>query len=136
MDLFQPELSPQIIATIPALGLAHIGDAVYEVLVRTMRITDGRTTAAHLHHDTTILVCAPAQAEAAERILPLLTPEELAIYRRGRNASVKNIPKNATHAQYSRATGLEALFGALYLTGQQKRILYLFTYIMEDTNAT
>ncbi len=79
---------------------------------------------------------APAQAEAADRLLHHLTEEEAGYYRRGRNAAVHNIPKNATHSQYSKATGLEALFGALYLLGQTDRIRALFTIIMEDRHAT
>lgn len=135
-DLFQPALPPRDIQGLSSLGLAHMGDAVYELLVRSMLITDGRTTGNHLHQDTTALVCAPAQAQAADIILPLLTEEEAGFYRRGRNADVKRIPKNATHAQYSKATGLEALFGALYLLGRRERISQLFSAIMEVQYAT
>ena len=77
-----------------------------------------------------------AQAAAIERLLPHLTEEESGYYRRGRNAAVHNIPKNATHSQYSKATGLEALFGALYLLGRTERIRQLFTILMEDRHAT
>lgn len=134
-DLFHPVLELRDLHAISSLGLAHIGDAVYEILVRTMLITDGRATGSHLHQDTTALVCAPAQADAADRLLPVLTEEEDGFYRRGRNAGVKHIPKNATHAQYSKATGLEALFGALYLLGRQERISELFHVIMEEHHA-
>lgn len=135
-DLFHPTLSLRDVGAISALGLAHLGDGVYELLVRTMLLSDGRTTGAHLHQDATTLVCAPAQALAADKILPILTEEEQGFYRRGRNADTKNIPKNATHAQYAKATGLEALFGALYLLGRKERISALFEIIMEDTHAT
>ena len=84
-----------------------------------------------LHRDTIALVKAPAQAEFAERILPALTEEELACYRRGRNAHVHAVPKSATPAQYARATGLEALFGALFLSGQLERANELFVLGME-----
>ncbi len=134
-DLFHPVLTAQAVNAISALGLAHIGDAVYALLVRTYLVTGGDTTSAHLHRDTTLLVCAPAQAEAADLLLPRLTEEEAGFYRRGRNANVKSIPKHATHAQYSKATGLEALFGALYLLGRQDRLLELFTYITEEYHA-
>lgn len=134
--LLQKTLSVQDVNGISSLGLAHVGDAVYEILVRSMLILNGNTTGAHLHQETIRLVCAPAQAAAAEKLLPLLTPEEQAYYRRGRNAEVHNIPKNATRSQYSRATGLEALFGALYLLGQTERLRTLFTIIQEDSNAT
>jgi ribonuclease-3 family protein len=134
--LLHHSLSPREVQAISSLGLAHIGDAVYEILVRTMLILDGQTTSAHLHRATTTLVCAPAQAEAAERLLPHLTEEEQGYYRRGRNADVRNIPKNASRSQYSKATGLEALFGALYLLGETARIRQLFTILMEDHHAT
>lgn len=135
-DLFAPQLDSRAIGGISSLGLAHIGDAVYEIMVRTMLITNGHTTGAHLHQDTVALVCAPAQSAAVERILPLLTPEELGYFRRGRNANVKHIPKNATHGEYALATGLEALFGALYLLGRKSRLSDLFSKIMEDSYAT
>lgn len=134
--LLHHPLSPSQVGAVSSLGLAHLGDAVYEILVRSSLVLDGKTTSAHLHQDTTALVCAPAQAAAAEKLLPLLTEEEAAYYRRGRNANVHNIPKNATHAQYSKATGLEALFGALYLLGRTDRLRVLFAIIMEDQHAT
>ena len=135
-DLFIQSLTLRDVNAVSSLGLAHIGDAVYELLVRTMLITAGETTGVHLHQNTTMLVNAAAQSAAAELILPILTEEEAAIYRRGRNADVRHIPKNATHAQYSRATGLEALFGALYLLGRRDRINELFRLIMEVQHAT
>ncbi len=135
-DRFHPILTLREVQAVSVLGLAHLGDAVYEILVRSMLVSDGRTTGAHLHHDTTALVCAPAQAIAADKLAPLLTEEEQGFYRRGRNAGVKHIPKNATHAQYAKATGLEALFGALYLLGRQERLSQLFDFIMEESNAT
>ena len=134
--LLHHALTPREVGAVSALGLAHMGDAVYEILVRSMLVLDGQTTSGHLHKETTAFVCAPAQAEAADRLLPHLTEEEMGYYRRGRNAAVHNIPKNATHAQYSKATGLEALFGALYLLGRTERIRALFTILMEDRHAT
>ncbi len=134
--LLHHALSPREVGAVSALGLAHMGDAVYEILVRSMLVLDGNTTSGHLHKETTAYVCAPAQAEAIDRLLPHLTEEETGYYRRGRNAAVHNIPKNATHSQYSKATGLEALFGALYLLGRTERIRQLFTILMEDRHAT
>lgn len=134
--LLSHTLTIQEVNAISSLGLAHLGDAVYEIMVRSLLISSGRTTNAHLHQETTAYVCAPAQAEAIQKILPQLTEEEQSFYRRGRNAAVHNIPKNATHGQYSKATGLEALFGALYLLGQTDRIKALFSMIMEDSDAT
>ena len=80
-------------------------------------------------------VSAPAQAERVERLLPLLTEEENDFYRRGRNAHVNGVPKNATHEQYSKATGLECLFGTLYLLGRRERINELFLQSMEVDHA-
>lgn len=129
-----PHLTPQQINAMSALALAHIGDAVFELLVRTQLCTAGYTRNGNLHRETVERVCAPAQAALTEKLLPLLTPEELAIFRRGRNAHVHGIPKNATHAQYSRATGLEALFGALYLSGAQARAEELFAALTEEAS--
>ena len=124
------------VSAVSSLGLAHIGDAVYEILVRTLLISRGETTGTHMHQDTTKLVNAGSQSEAANLLLPILSEEELSFYRRGRNADVRHIPKNATHAQYSRATGLECLFGALYLLGRRERINELFQIIAEEQYAT
>lgn len=134
--LLKQPLSSREVLAMSSLGLAHIGDAVYEILVRTMLVSDGNTTGTHLHKDTIAFVCAPAQAKAAELLLPHLSEEESGFYRRGRNAEVHNIPKNATHSQYSKATGLEALFGALYLLGRTERIHQLFGLIMEENHAS
>ncbi len=134
--LLHHTLSPREVGAVSSLGLAHLGDAVYELLVRSMLILEGETTGNHLHQSTTALVCAPAQASAADLLLPHLTAEEIGYFRRGRNADVHNIPKNATHSQYSKATGLEALFGALYLLGQTDRLRALFAIIMEGSYAT
>lgn len=108
------------------LGLAHIGDAVYELLTRTRLCDLGVTKVSELHRMTVATVNAPAQAEAAQRILPKLTEEEAAIYRRGRNTKVNSVPQKADIAQYHAATGLEALFGWLYLLGRLDRIGELY----------
>ena len=134
-NYFHPMMDMQSIGAISSLGLAHIGDAVYELLVRTWLCTHGKVTSHTLHRATVQFVSAPAQAAVLERLLPRLTPEEIAIYRRGRNTRLTSIPKHATHEQYAKATGLETLFGALYLSGQTERINTLFTGIMEDLNA-
>lgn len=109
-----------------ALALAHMGDAVFELQVRTMLCTGGLCVNGNLHRETIARVCAPAQAKFADRILPLLAEEETAVYKRGRNAHVRSIPKNATASQYGKATGVEALFGWLHLMGKQERIVELF----------
>ena len=114
------------IDAISNLGLAHIGDGVFELLCRSYLCAKGELTVGRLHHDTVELVKAPAQARFADAMLPLLTQEELAWYRRGKNAHVHAVPKSATPAQYAQATGVEALFGALYLAGETARINEIF----------
>ena len=134
-NYFHLTMDPREINQISALGLAHCGDAVFELLVRSFLCSTGKATTRDLHRLTVSYVNAPAQAARVERMLPLLTKDELAFYRRGRNAHVHAVPKNATHEQYSKATGLECLFGALYLAGKLDRINELFLSTMEDTNA-
>lgn len=132
MDYFNLTLPEDEIRAISSIGLAHLGDAVYELLVRTWLCAHGKATGKGLHRATVELVCAPAQAVRAERIRGMLTEEELAVFRRGRNANVHTIPKNASRAQYAEATALEALFGWLYLHGRKERINALFAVMMEE----
>ena len=134
-NYFAPSMDRRSINAISALGLAHLGDAVFEVMVRSWLCTNGRTLVRNLHRETVAHVCAPAQARRMERMLPLLNEEELACYRRGRNAHVHGIPKNATHEEYSKATGLECLFGWLYLSGSIDRLNELFTKTTEEDHA-
>lgn len=108
------------------LGLAHVGDAVYELLVRTSLCEDGHTSVRELHRLSVSLVKAASQAEASKRILPLLDDEELAVFRRGRNAQVNTVPHSADIVDYHAATGLEALFGWLYLLGRSDRLRFLY----------
>ena len=131
-DCFHPAFSADQLGAMSSLGLAHVGDAVYELLVRTDLCTQGLTTPDKLHRETVRRVSAPAQAAALARLLDHLTDEETAIYKRGRNAHVHGVPKNATREQYSRATGLEALFGALYLAGRTERIAALYALAREE----
>ena len=134
-NYFSLSMEKRDVNAISTLGLAHCGDAVYELLVRSWLCTTGKAVAANLHRLTVSYVCAPAQAETAERMLPLLSDDELAFYKRGRNAHVHLIPKNATHEQYAKATGLECLFGALYLMGKTERINELFVLTREEDHA-
>lgn len=136
MDYFCPHMSAAEVNAISMLGLAHIGDGVYELLTRTMLCKQGHSAAAKLHRLTVSYVNAPAQAAAAKKIVPLLTAQELAVYKRGRNAKVNSVPQKATEGEYHAATGLEALFGWLYLQGETQRIDSLFAAIMEDDDAT
>ena len=134
-DYFHIQMDKNDLKTISALGLAHIGDGVFELLVRSWLCVRGKATSGDLHRATVAHVAAPAQARQMERMLPLLTDEEAAIYRRGRNAHVHGVPKNATAGEYAKATGLECLFGALFLTGQTDRINELFSKTVEDSHA-
>lgn len=135
MELFEPKMTQKEVNAMSALALAHVGDGVFELLVRTRLCMDGGLTNGRLHRDTVALVCAGAQSAFAERIMPLLSEQEQAFFRRGRNAHVHGVPKNVTPLQYARATGLEALFGALYLLGQRARVQELFDVIWEDAHA-
>ncbi|MBE6978200.1 MAG: ribonuclease III [Ruminococcaceae bacterium] len=130
-NYFQMNLDIRQINAFSNLGLAHIGDGVYELLCRSYLCAQGEHTVGQLHKDTVQLVKAPTQAKLAEKILPELTEEELSFYRRGKNAHVHAVPKGATAAEYAKATGLEALLGALYLAGRTERINQLFHKMME-----
>ena len=111
--------------TVPAL--AYLGDSVLEVCVRTYLVRErGLSTSAHLNAAALDFVRAGAQSEAMGRIEPHLSEEEVVIYRRGRNVGHTSIPKNASVAEYRRATGMETLFGHLYLRGDTVRIDTLF----------
>ena len=132
MNYFSPEMKEADVNRISMLGLAHIGDGVYELLTRTMLCLQGHQAVGELHKLTVSYVKAPAQAQAMEKILPYLTEEELALYKRGRNAHVHGVPQGASVGEYHCATGLEALFGWLYLLDRKERINELFSRIMED----
>ena len=131
-DYFAVRLPEDDIRAISSIGLAHIGDGVYELLVRTYLCAHGKATGKGLHRATVQLVCAPEQARRAQRILPLLTEEEQEVYRRGRNAHVHSIPQHASRTEYQQATALEALLGWLYLRGRKERINELFCKMMEE----
>ena len=131
-DYFTIQLPADEIRGISSIGLAHLGDGVYELLVRTWLCAHGKATGKGLHRATIELVCAPKQAELSEKILPLLTEEEHTVFKRGRNANVHSIPHHASRAQYQQATALEALLGWLYLNGQRERINELFNIMMEE----
>lgn len=111
------------------LNLAFIGDCIYEILVREMLVTNANRPVNDLHKESIKFVSAKAQTEAFEKIKGILTEEETAIYKRGRNAKVGHSPKSATEGEYHCATGVEALFGYLYLTEQTDRIKELFSKI-------
>ena len=131
-DLFDIRLPEDQLRGISSIGLAHMGDAVFEVLARGWLCARGRATGRGMHQAAVRLVCAESQAERAERILPLLTEEERAVFRRGRNAQVHTVPGHASRAQYGQATALEALLGYLYLSGRRDRANELFGRMMEE----
>lgn len=108
------------------LALAYIGDAVYEMMVRTTVLTDGNMPVNRLHKRARDMVNAKAQAEFYYRVADSLTEEEEAVFRRGRNAKSYTTPKNADLMDYRHATGVEAVFGYLYLAGRTKRAVELF----------
>ena len=135
-NYFCPQMELCDINNISMLGLAHIGDGVYELLTRTMLCSDGNKKVTELHKKSVAIVNAPAQAAAMERLLPHLTPDELAIYKRGRNAKVNSVPQKADIGQYHAATGLEALFGWLYLQGRTERINDLYSVCVEESDGT
>ena len=118
--------------SISMLGLAHVGDAVYELLIRSMLCQQGHSAVGDLHRSTVTLVRAEAQAQAMEKLLPVLTEKELAVYKRGRNTNTHAAPNQATVSEYHAATGLETLFGYLYLQGDYPRVEELFRLAMED----
>lgn len=131
-NYFQLDVSPDQLRAISTLGLAHLGDGVFELMVRSWLCLHGKATNKGLHKATVHYVAAPAQAAAAEKIIPLLTEEEGDVFRRGRNTSPHSVPKAASRADYQTATALEALFGWLYLQGRTERINQLFELMMEE----
>lgn len=134
-NYFELELTDGQLQNISSIGLAHMGDAVFELLARGWLCAHGRATGRGLHQAAVQLVCAESQARRAERILPLLDAEEEAVFRRGRNAPVHTVPSHASRAQYGTATAVEALFGWLYLSGRRKRANELFCVMMEEAES-
>lgn len=113
------------IRTYSPLTLAYIGDAIYDLVIRTIVVERGNTSANKLHRKAVSYVNARVQAKMIEALMDELTEEEQGIYRRGRNAKSFTTAKNASVIEYRKATGFEALCGYLYLTGRQERMLLL-----------
>lgn len=132
MDYFHLNASREELLNMSSLGLAHLGDGVFELMVRSWLCLHGKATSRGLHKATVRYVAAPAQARAVEKILPLLDEEEGDVFRRGRNTSPHSVPQNASRADYQAATGLEALFGWLWLQGRTQRLNELFAAMMEE----
>ena len=131
-NYFEIQLTPMQVNAISNLGLAHIGDGVYELMCRAYLCVKGDHTVKNLHKDSVQLVKAPTQAAFADKIKPFLTEQEIDYFRRGKNAHTHAAPKSASRAEYAKATGLEALFGALYLLGQRERLNELFGIMMKE----
>lgn len=132
MDYFHLAQNEDQIRAVSNLGLAHVGDCVFELMVRSWLCIHGKATNRGLHKATVKYVSAPAQAAAAEKILPILTQEESDVYRRGRNSNPHTVPKAASREEYQAATALEALFGYLWLKGETDRLNTLFEIMMEE----
>ena len=130
MDYFHLSVGQDLTDTMSSLALAHLGDGVYELMVRTWLCLKGKATNKGLHRAAVTYVSAPAQAKRVKKILPILTDEEQDVYRRARNSHTAAIPKGASVGEYHAATGLEALFGWLYLQGRTDRLNELFDHIM------
>ena len=133
-NYFQPNMTKRQIDAISNLGLAHIGDGVYELMCRSYLCMQGDQTVKKMHRDAVALVKASTQAKFAEKLQNVLTEEEFSYFRRGKNAHSHAAPKSATPREYAMATGLETLFGALYLSGNIARLNELFAMLMEDEN--
>lgn len=117
------------VSALSPLTLAFVGDTVFDLLVRSELVCEANRPVNALHKAASTKVCASAQAAAITKILPLLSEDEEAVFKRGRNAHTGGIPKNQSSADYHYATGLECLFGWLYLKGKTERIKELYNAI-------
>ena len=131
-DYFHLQTDRDTLLAQSSLALAHLGDSVFELMVRSWLCTRGPSNVKKLHKATVGYVAAPAQAAMAQKILPLLTQEEADVFRRGRNTAPHSVPKAASREEYQTATALEALFGWLYLQGETQRLNQLFSAMMEE----
>lgn len=125
------ELENRDIKTYSPLTLAYIGDGIYEIVIRTILVSQGNCPPNKLHKRASALVKAEAQSDMMAVIEPLLTEEEESVYKRGRNAKSYTMAKNASMSDYRRATGFEALMGYLYLNGNEERMAELIKVGLE-----
>ena len=114
------------------LSLAFIGDAVYELFIRKYILSKGEARMKELHKETVRLVNADFQADMTDVLLPKLRDDELAVFKRGRNAHAGHTPKNKSEAQYHKSTGFEALIGYLYLKKDFERLDFIFSEVLEN----
>ena len=126
------QIQEQDIKSYSPLTLAFIGDGAFDLIIRSIVVGKGNTSANQLHRQTSKIVKAAAQSEMIEKILPYLTADEEAVYKRGRNAKSGTMAKNATMVEYRRATGFEALMGYLYLKNEFSRMIELIKIGMEE----
>ncbi len=126
------DLSEVDIRTYSPLSLAYIGDCVYDLVIRSMVLLKGNTSNNMLHKECVKYVSAVSQSQMADKLLPLLTEEELSIYKRGKNAKPTSKAKNATAKEYLKATGVEALVGYLFLSNRLDRIIELIKIGISD----
>jgi ribonuclease-3 family protein len=124
-------MSDEIIKNYSPLNLAFMGDAIYEILVRERLVKSANRPVGELHRLAVERVCAAYQAKASERLSTVFSETEADIFRKGRNAGGVHIPKSASPSEYHKATGLEAVFGYLYLKGEMERIRTIFEFIMQ-----
>lgn len=121
------------VSSLSPLTLAFVGDTVFDLLTRCELVCEANRPVNALHNMASKRVCAVAQAEAVKKIMPLLTEDETAVFKRGRNAHVGSKAKNASSSDYHYATGLESLFGWLWLKGETERIRYLYSEITSNS---
>ena len=129
--LEQFHIEEQDVKTYSPLTLAYIGDGVFDLVIRSLVVGKGNTNTNQLHRQTSKVVKAASQSAMVEKILPYLTKEEEAVYKRGRNAKSGTMAKNASMSDYRRATGFEALMGYLYLTNNFERLMELVKLCFE-----
>ncbi len=129
MDSFFPEAD---FKTLGGLSLAFVGDAVYELFIRKYILSKGEARVKDLHKATVKLVNADFQADMVDVLMPILTEEEISVFKRGRNAHSGHTPKNKSEAQYHKSTGFEALIGYLYLKKDFERLNVIFSVISEQ----
>ncbi len=132
MFKFDDSLDIQNVKNLSSLTLAFIGDAVYSLYVRKRFVFIKDDKGYELNKKTADVVKAPSQAKAVEKLLPLLTEEELAVYKRGRNAKKGTRAKHASVTEYNKSTGFEALIGYLYLLGSHERLEYLLNIVIDE----
>lgn len=121
--------------TCPGLTLAYVGDCIFELIIRTYLVAKGGVHVNALHREASKIVCAVSQCAMYHAVAGLLTEEELAVFKRGRNTKSGSSAKNASIGDYRVATGMEALFGYLYLTGNVARILELTDIYLKEKEA-